>query len=60
MRLGQKSRRDRDRRKRYPPNRGYRGLGWVQVKLKFFHILTSAICAGTIALCSSMVSKKDV
>ena len=29
-RLGQKSRRDRDRRKRYPPNRGYRGLGWVQ------------------------------
>ncbi len=36
------------------------GLGWVQVKLKFFHILTSAICAGTIALCSSMVSKKDV
>ena len=39
---------------------GCRGLEWVQVKLKFFHILTSAICAGTIALCSSMVSQKDI
>ena len=36
------------------------GSGWVQVKLKFFHILTSAICASTIALCSSSLSKKDV
>ena len=30
LRLGQKSRRDRDWESHNPPNRGCRGLGWVQ------------------------------